>query len=376
MEGGGAERGMSNLLRYLEPHLSSCNVELLLLDDLPIVQNLPEGIHVERLDGRGSLRRSYSELSRHWQRFNKKPDVCISFLTRSNCLNIWLKRKFGHRAIISERVHTSSHLGASRFAPLYKKITRATYPHADHIVAVSAGVADDLALNFGVARDKTSVIGNPIDGDRLAHLAEAQPSIPLPTDYFLGVGRLVPNKNFALLLKAYAQVQNAPDLVILGQGGEESQLKAQAQMLGIEERVHFAGYVDNPYPIMNKARALISTSRAEGFPNTLIEAMSLGCPVVATDCPSGPAEVLNTSAHKRGPWPSSACGMLIPMEDADALAAAMTLFCDNEIRDDYSSRAKERARDFGTNSIIESYLQILLRPLTNSENAKKPGEQP
>ena len=132
------------------------------------------------------------------------------------------------------------------------------------------------------------MIGNAIDGARLNSLAAEPVPRELPSDYFIGMGRLVPNKNFSMMLQAYAKVPKAPPLVILGEGPEEAALSAQANELGILERLHLLGFVDNPYPIIKSARALVSSSLAEGFPNALAEAMALGCPVIATDCRSGP----------------------------------------------------------------------------------------
>ncbi|MEL7014234.1 MAG: glycosyltransferase, partial [Pseudomonadota bacterium] len=199
MEGGGAERAMANLLHYLLPTLDGYDVELLLLDDLTMAQTLPSDLPVKALDGKGSLLRSYFELQRHWSTEANRPDVCVSFLARANVLNVWLARKFGHRTIISERVHTSSHVAASRIAPVLRWVTRMSYPKADQVVAVSRGVQQDLTQNYAVPASKISVIGNAIDEARLTRLSRQAPPFPLPDDFLLGMGRLVPNKNFSLL---------------------------------------------------------------------------------------------------------------------------------------------------------------------------------
>lgn len=359
MEGGGAERAMANLLRYLLPKLSGDRVELVLLDNLKLHQTLPEDLSVVTLDGQGRMGRSAAQLYRHWASSNGPPDVCVSFLARANVLNTQLKRRFGHRAIISERVNASSHFAASRAAPLLRWIARRTYPRADHVVAVSGGVADDLVECFDVSPARLSVIGNPIDAKRLQALAGAEPSIDLPSAYLLGVGRLVPNKNFALILDALAATPEAPDLVLLGQGPEEGALREQAARLGISDRVTFGGYVDNPYPIIKGARALISASRAEGFPNTLIEALALGCPVVATDCPSGPAEVLESEPKREPPWPETSHGLLVPMDDHGAMVAAISAICNDAVRQDYAARAQKRALYYGHEAVVSAYLELL-----------------
>ncbi|QXT39456.1 glycosyltransferase [Gymnodinialimonas ceratoperidinii] len=359
MEGGGAERAMANLINLLLPFLDAQQVELVLLDDFPCEQTLPPGLKVTTLPGRGTTLRSLLDLNRHWAKPGHRPDVCISFLARANIINVMLARRFRHKAIISERVNTSSHIAASRAEPVLARIIRTLYPRADRVLAVSAGVADDLVTRFGVRRQKISVIGNPVDGDRLIAMAKEEPGIDLPDDFFVGIGRLVANKNFALLLDAYARSETTSSLVILGQGPDLDSLRDQARGLGIEDRVIFAGFVRNPYPIVARARALVSASRAEGFPNTLVEAISLGCPVIATDCPSGPADVLGSDVARAWPWPEDAHGLLIPMEDVDAMAAAIRALDDDTVRRNYVEKATARAKDFGVTAATEAYLDIL-----------------
>ena len=366
MEGGGAERAMANLLHYLLPMLDGYDVELLLLDDLPMAQTLPEDLPVIALDGKCSLPRSFSELRRHWSTAANRPDVCVSFLARANVLNVWLARSVGHRAIISERVHTSSHVAASRIAPVLRWITRMSYPKAEQVVAVSRGVQQDLSQNYAVPASKISVIGNAIDEARLTRLSTEAPPFPLPDDFLLGMGRLVPNKNFSLVLEAYAAASEAPPLVLLGQGPEEDALRAQAARLGIEDRIQFAGFIENPYPIMARARALVTASRAEGFPNTIIEAITLGCPVIATDCPYGPADVITGPVSSAPPWPEQANGILIAMEDQAAMTAAIETLVDDDVRDHYAKRAKERSSAYGHEAVVKAYTDLIVRDDTQA----------
>lgn len=374
MEGGGAERAMATLLHHLLPHLNPAQVELVLLDDLPRLQSVPEGLKVTTLDGRGSMLRSLGALRRHWRTASARPDVCVSFLARANVVNVWLARRFGHRVIISERVQTSSHIAASRAAPALAQITRWIYPRAHHVVAVSQGVADDLAANFAVSPNRMSVIHNVVDATHLMRLAsealeDGTLEDDLPANFFVAMGRLVPNKNFQLTLKAYARLdaQDTP-LLVLGQGPEEANLKDQATALGIADRVHFLGFVPNPYPIVARARALVSASRAEGFPNTLIEAMCLGCPIIATDCPSGPADILQAQPRAGPPWSDTAAGILVEMEDVDALASAMASLQNDNIQTDYILRAKNRAADYGVLPVIQAYKTIISDALNFSIN--------
>lgn len=265
-----------------------------------------------------------------------------------------------HRAVISERVQTTSHLSTSRAGALYRYITRRTYPRAHCVIAVSEGVADDLINHFEVPREKTRVIGNPIDGAALSRAATEPPALALPRRFILAVGRMVVNKNFEMLLEGYARAQPSAELVILGDGPERATLEHLVNAFGLAGRVHMPGFVRNPYPIMARAEALVSCSNAEGFPNTLIEAMSLGTPVIATDCPSGPAMVLRGTALAGAPIETNARdGLLIRMGESEELARALAILEDPRNRNDYAARARDRAAAFGVDAVVRNYLDII-----------------
>lgn len=358
MEGGGAERAMANLLHHLEGHLPADRVDLVLLDDLPVVQELPAWVNVVKLDGRGSMLRSARVLAGYFR--SARPELCVSYLARSNSLNVLFSAINRHRAVISERVQTSSHLSTSRAGALYRYITRRTYPRAHRVIAVSEGVADDLINHFEVPREKTRIIGNPIDAAALNIAAGETPALPLPRRFILAVGRMVVNKNFAMLLEGYARAQPSAELVILGDGPERPALEHMINAFGLAGRVHMPGFVRNPYPIMAQAEALVSCSNAEGFPNTIIEAMSLGTPVIATDCPSGPSMVLRGTALKGAPIETNARdGLLIRMGESEELARALAILEDPRNRDDYGARARSRAQAFGVDAVVRDYLDII-----------------
>ncbi|MBV7410319.1 glycosyltransferase [Maritimibacter sp. DP1N21-5] len=358
MEGGGAERAMANLLRHLSGHLPKMKVDLVLLDDLPVVQDIPDWVNLVVLDGRGSMLRSARVLARYFLR--ARPQICVSYLARSNALNVILSKLIRHRAVISERVQTTSHLKSARASALYRYITWLTYPRAFRVIAVSEGVADDLVENFAVARDRTRVIGNPIDGAALAKAAQETPAIDLPPRYILAVGRMVVNKNFEMLLHGYAKARPEADLVILGDGPEREALERLVTTLGLDGRVHMPGFVKNPYPVMAGAEALVSCSNAEGFPNTIIEAMALATPVIATDCPSGPSVVLRGKALKGAPIESNARdGLLIRMGASDELAQALELFEDPDRRHQFAARAHARAQAFGVDAVVRDFLDVI-----------------
>ena len=190
----------------------------------------------------------------------------------------------------------------------------------DSIICVSAGVAEDLSRYAKVPVESLIVLKNPVITAKL--IAQRNQSATHPwfgpgqPDVILGVGRLSKSKNFALLIRAFATTRERLDcrLIILGDGRQRQYLQDLAAQLGIAEQVDFPGFVDNPYAFMTAARVFVLSSLWEGSPNVLVEAMGCGTPVIATDCPSGPREIISETG----------CGQLIPMNNAAALAAAIS----------------------------------------------------
>ncbi len=202
---------------------------------------------------------------------------------------------------------------------------RLLYPRVDRIVAVSVGVADDTAAISGVPREAISVIRNPVITPELA--AEAAQPCTHPwleagePPVIVGAGRLQRQKDFPTLIRAFARVRAGRTcrLVILGEGAERQRLESLITGLGLTASVDLPGFQANPYPLLARAALFALSSAWEGSPNVLTEAMALGVPVVSTDCPSGPSELLDGGRY----------GSLVPVGDVDALAAAMTRTLDD-----------------------------------------------
>jgi glycosyltransferase involved in cell wall biosynthesis len=231
---------------------------------------------------------------------------------------------------------------ALRYYPM-----RLLYPWADGIIAVSEGVADDLAAVTQIPRSKISVLANPVITPELHRLAAEDPA----NEWFsraepariVAVGRLTRQKGFDVLLSAFAELlrHRRASLLILGEGPERQRLERQAEKLGLRDRVHLPGFDPNPYSHMARADLFVLSSRFEGSPNALKEALALGTPVVATDCRSGPGQILQNGRY----------GPLVPVEDPHALAEAMeralTSPPDRETLpravSDYTLRASSRA---------------------------------
>jgi glycosyltransferase involved in cell wall biosynthesis len=230
---------------------------------------------------------------------------------------------------------------------------RMLYPSADAVVAVSNGVAQDLKKNAGLSPSLLRVIPNPVITPELISKAQE----PLDHPWFkegaepvlLGVGRLTRQKDFPTLLRAFALVRKnrSCHLMILGEGRNRAALKTISAGLGIRDDVAMPGFMENPYPYMNKAALFVLSSRWEGSPNVLTEALALGTPVVSTDCPSGPKEILD---HGR-------FGPLVPMGEPDAMAHAILTTLDAPLE---KSLLKSAVRAYTVEESSRKYLKVLL----------------
>ena len=359
LAGGGAERVMCTLLRASQAELREYRISLLLLDDEPSAYEVPPWIEVEQLDCRHSLVRSIWSVWRALRRI--RPAMTVSFLTRANVASVIGASLLGIPAVVSERVNTSSHLGHGVGAAIARFLVKATYPRARTVIAVSQGVADELRRFFAVPAASVAVIANPIDLDGIRAQAERGTPIPLDTPYVATMGRLVPNKNFGMLIDAFACSGIGANLVILGDGPERAALVKKIEAAGLGGRVLMPGFSANPFPTLRRAAFFVSPSSAEGFPNSLLEAMSVGLPVISTNCPSGPSEVLAELPRERiAPGVCFAPhGILVPPDDPTAMAEALRAMMDPDRQRLYAARVSQRAAEFGVARAKDAYWAVI-----------------
>jgi N-acetylgalactosamine-N,N'-diacetylbacillosaminyl-diphospho-undecaprenol 4-alpha-N-acetylgalactosaminyltransferase len=325
MAGGGAERIVALLLRRFHTELDEAfgfATSLVLLDAEPFAYELTPAVHIDRLAAAGSLPRSVRRLYAHLRR--TRPAVVVAHLARANFAAVIACSLLGIPCLVMEHVNTSSHFHSGSLRHRTSRfLVRRLYPRADRVIAVSEGVAADLAARHGVDRARVETIPTPFDLAHIRAQARAAPEIELPARFLVAVGRLTENKNFAMLLRAYARAEVDAELVVLGEGEALGELRDLARALGIAGRVHFPGFARNPYAVVARAAAFVSSSNAEGFPVAASEAMILGRPVLMTDCPSGPAELVGGRAPPGAGVVAGAYGLLTPLGDVDAMAAAL-----------------------------------------------------
>jgi N-acetylgalactosamine-N,N'-diacetylbacillosaminyl-diphospho-undecaprenol 4-alpha-N-acetylgalactosaminyltransferase len=363
LAGGGAERVLTTILGASAPWRDRYDVHLALLDDEQRAYAVPEWIKVTQLDARHRLGASIVQLRRLAGRLN--PDVALAFLTRANVATAMAMAGRGRPWLISERVNTSAHLGSGAGAIAARAMVRLAYPRARHVIAVSDGVADDLVENFGVARDRVSAIANPVDHDAIAAQAAAPAPLAIDGGYVVAAGRLVPNKNFALLVDAFAASGLPHRLVIMGEGPERASLEAQIAAKGLAGRVLLPGFVANPFAMLARARLFAMPSNAEGFPNGLVEAMACGLPVVATNCASGPSEILAGLPREAVVDTRQVpAGALVPTNDVAALASALREVASEPRRTIAAQAARQRSLDYGVAQATEHYWRRIDAALT------------
>lgn len=345
LSGGGAERVMLNLAHGF--------VERGITTDL--VLGSASGDYLDKVDERVNIHdlgvsRAITSVWPlvHYLRHNQ-PDALISALSQSNLAAIVASRLSTTRIPVLVTEHISFERGreAGFRQRMFPLLARRLYRHA-RVAAVSGGAADTLSEVVGIDRDEITVLLNPVLDDSLFERAQEQLAAVPDRPYILGMGRLAPQKNFPLLLDAFRRIadQRADlDLVVLGEGPDRAALESKAAELGLVDRVNFPGFQANPFPWLKQAAAFAMSSDWEGLPTVLIEALALDVPVVSTDCPSGPAEILD----------SGRLGRLVPMGDAAGLAEALLAASAEE----GNPATEQDLTPYTIQSAVDAYLKAL-----------------
>ena len=353
MRGGGAERVILNLANYFSS--KGFMVDLLLVSAEGSF--LPEISCEIRTINLKAKRTFYAipELIKYFRQ--ERPAVVLSAMTHVNIIAIISRVLAGSksRLLISEHSNLSETIKSAqlkriKFLHYWVKLF---YRSADRIIAVSEGVKNDLIRIANISDELIEVIYNPIVNRELLIKAEENVVHPWVSEksepVILSVGRLQKEKDFITLIKAFSLLLEvkAAKLIILGKGSEYSNLLKLIKSLKLESHIDLPGFVGNPYAYMSKASLFVLSSRYEGLSNTIIEAMACGCPVVSTDCPSGPSEILENGKY----------GPLVPVGNIEKLAEAMLYVLNNPPN---SEVLRKRSLDFSVEVNGEKYLKLLV----------------
>ncbi|MES1940367.1 glycosyltransferase [Salinisphaera sp. T5B8] len=302
----------------------------------------------------------------------RRPQTLIAGMSYPNLVAIWARNRAGvdTRIVVTERNTLSQTIQRVhrkwrwRYLPA---LLGPAYRQADHVVAVSHGVADDLATVTGLSRSAIRTIYNPVVSPAIAEQAASAPNhawfTPGQPPVILAAGRLTSAKRFDRLIRAFARVRQTSQarLLILGEGRDRRALQALAREQGVAGDVAMPGFADNPYAFMAQAAVFVLSSDYEGLPTVLIEALACGATVVATDCPSGPREILDGGRY----------GALVACEDeaglASAISAALAAPADRD-------RQKARAEAFSLDESLRQYRTLCLDK-SRSANKRKQGDR-
>ena len=350
--GGGGQRSMVNLAHGMAE--SGYAVDLVLAQvEGPFLEEVRKPVRVVDLKASRALT-SLPALVRYLR--SEQPDALLSVFGYVNIIASWAWRLAGVRTrlLLNEQNTVSFESGnASTWrGRLVPWLMKRFYPWAHGIVVVSHGVRDDMAQLTNIPRERITVIYNP-SVVRAEVLEKAQ--APLDHPWFkpdqppvlIAVGRLQMQKDFPTLLHAFAKVRETRParLLILGEGRERQMLEELIKRLNLEQDVSVPGFAMNPYAYMARASLFVLSSRWEGLPTVLIEALCCGTPVVSTDCPSGPREILRDGQY----------GQLVPVGDVDALAQAIEATLDSEA----PIPPPESWQPYDLKNVVNQYINLL-----------------
>tara|TARA_B100000686_G_scaffold299596_1_gene333495 strand:+ start:1198 stop:2319 length:1122 start_codon:yes stop_codon:yes gene_type:complete len=362
LRGGGAERVVSYLLnaghKEFEFHLILFNKQ--------IEYSLPKSKNIKIIElGKYIGSKYLSILAIPYLAYKLKKyliknniDTILSLLNRPNIISCYLKKNgWKGKVIISERADSVAYYNSVYFGSLIIGLIKKYYPYADVVTVISKGISHSLKT-FGVSNCKVIYNPIPLSQPSSKHRPANQPFT------FINIARLEKQKNHVLLLKAFSELKNEYcKLVIVGQGRLLGSLKNLSADLGIREKVQFAGFQSNIKSYLENADCFVFSSNFEGLGNALIEALNAGLPIISTDCPYGPREILAPNTDEclliQDHIELAKYGLLTPVRNIKFLADAMKLMMSDEsLRGKYRELTQERASDFNINKISKQYFKL------------------
>lgn len=349
LRGGGAERVAITLANAL--HQRGYDVRIALFHNLIAYPGeLHEAIPIRAIltDGKPVAHRALQVLRKLISEASQS-DIVIGGLEGWPTLFAWIAARIAHRRVIAW-VHIDLNIFSRTWSKLSRWLFRLPYRHVDAVVCVSKGVSESLLQFASTPHLNTSVIHNPLSQPPSC-IPMRKPASGVPT--VLAVGRLLNSqKGFDLLIHAHARLihQGIPHkMVILGEGPDRGQLEELIAEEGVGDTILLPGFVQKIAPWYQAADIFVLSSRFEGLPTVLLEAMSFGLPVIATDCPHGPKEILGCNEY----------GDLVNPDDVEALANGVArLITDPKYRHASGLRARKRTEDFRQEFVVPLWAQL------------------
>lgn len=359
LAGGGAERATAALAEGLDKNLFE--VCLILERDTLAIYEPPDNVEIVRLSA-ANTRGAIIPLIRFLRKW--RPDVIYSALPHLNVISVVASKFVTHpiRTVVSVHNNQKRELAAVPDGWLLKRLMPMVYKLCSAAVVVSHGIRDEL-VRSGVKPSKLHVIYNPIDIEHIKQLSkESVHHKWLNSEYsvVMSMGRLVPQKNFKLLLQSFSNVYNEnPNarLIVVGGGEMMDELLGVSKDLGLEAVVDFVGLKTNPFSWLVNASCFVLTSEYEGFGMVIVEAMSVGVPVVSVDCKYGPGEILKGGEK----------GVLVKDGTAESISASILEVLNNrELAESFREKGKERANDFNVDVPVRQLEKLFYGLLSNA----------
>jgi len=351
---GGAERVLVNILKHIDRRSFSPSL-VLFNKQGKLLASVPGDVAIyplKELQGKYWYGFQWLNLLLQFRKLIKRiePDIVFSFMWYPNAVaviaRITMRTKFG--LIVSERTSTSTYEGTF-LNVMRTAILRLLYPSADLIIAPSARMADDLAGICKISRQKIITIHNPVDMQAVQTQSLEKFHYENDKKVISTIGRLGSEKGFAYFIKAADILRKELTdckFIIVGEGSERKNLERLIQERGLGDTVELVGFQQNPYKFLSRSTIFVLSSLYEGFPNVLLEALSLGIPSIATRCPTGPDEIITDGVN----------GILVPVADERALADAIKkLILDEPLRRRLSEAGKIQSQDFEVKKIVKQF---------------------
>lgn len=350
LSGGGAQRTMVNLLRGLDRNKFKPSLALLNYDANDAYANLmPPDIEVININSRGRF--AAWKIKKLIE--SMEPDILFSTLPQVN-FAVWLGNKLSNKPgklVLRETNYREIGFNTTSILQmLYKKM----YRDADKVIALSEGVKNHMFNTYKLEESTITRIYNPVDVKKIKELSEDKCDVDYTKKFKLvACGRLAKQKNYPLLINALGILKEKGysefELFIMGTGPDEKAIEEMIISKGLNENIKLIGFQNNPYAYMEKADLFILSSLWEGFGHVIVEAMACGTPVVSTDCPHGPSEILENGKY----------GWLVPNDDLDKLTSTLSKLMSNpnEIMQ-MANKVRVRAKEFDVQYITREYEEV------------------
>ena len=346
LDGGGAQRTFANLANALPRDRISPTL-VVARGGGPALDWLDIGVPLKDL-ARARLRNVVMPLRQLVRQ--DRPAVVLSTMADANSVAWIATSGFPTKLILRE---TNSHRARDDFGWMRRNLATTAYRHADAVVALSEGVRRELVKDVGLDIAKIRTIHNPVNIEKIAKSLMCSLAAPVPNGgpLILGIGRLTRQKNFELLLRCFAKLDNkTARLALLGEGPDRAVLLMLARDLGVGDRVLMPGFVADTTPWLAHADLFVLSSRWEGFGHVLVEAMAAGLPVVATDCPHGPRDIIVNDVT----------GLLVANDDVEALTMAIRNLLNDCARAKRLAKAgQDTATKFAPEIIADQYASLI-----------------